>query len=273
MWLTVNRVLNAIFDLFLWPVQSFSSEWQVLVLSFPVAVLALIVFRSTSNQTSIVRTKNKISAYFLELRLYRDDIKVIVRALGRVFKHIVIYMRLAIVPMAVMIVPFALVLIQVESRFAFDSFENGDAMILGVIVDGAEPIQQRLVELSLPEELVKETPVLRVESTRELLWRLRASAPGDYQIGIEIGADRVEKRVVVGRQDISVSPKVFRANDVRTLVYPMEPALDRGAEAVTIHLDYPRSGGLAGLSTESWILFGGSLLFGFAMRGLFDVNF
>lgn len=271
----INRPVNDVFDWLLWPLQGLSTTWQVILLGLPTAVLALLVYRYASNQAAILAAKEKIAAYLLELRLYPDDLRLILRAQGQVFRHVLKYMGHALLPMTVMIVPLTLIIIQVETRYAFRGLKPGESAILSsVMLDGNWPATALKTALALPVGLFQETPVLRINSTHEVHWRLRAEQYGEYRVKIILGEKHFDRRVLVGQSNGKISPSVYRANDIRTLLYPAEPALKEEAEVVAIHLSYPRVRTVfLGLSSASWILFGASLFFGFALRRLFGVTF
>jgi hypothetical protein len=200
---------------------------------------------------------------------------LILRAQGQVFRHVLKYMGHALLPMTVMIVPLTLIIIQVETRYAFRSLKPGESAILSsVMLNGNWPATALKTALALPVGLFQETPVLRINSTHEVHWRLRAEQYGEYRVKIILGEKHFDRRVLVGQSNGKISPSVYRANDIRTLLYPAEPALKEEAEVVAIHLSYPRDRTVfLGLSSASWILFGASLFFGFALRRLFGVTF
>ncbi len=274
MWSLVNSLLNTVFDLWLLPFKGLSPTWQICAIALPVTIFALLVFRYVSDQQGIAAAKDKLKAFLLELRLFKDDLGVTFRAQGQIFRYALIYMFHALLPMSVMIVPIVLVMIQVESRYAFRSLTPGESTILTVTLNGQDPVTQLNAELSLQAGLIQETPALRINKTGEILWRIRAIRPGEYQIKLRIDGQEFEKHLAVGADSSRLSPARYQANDLNVLLYPAEPALRNEAGVSAIHLSYPRSRAVyAGLSSASWILFGASLIFGYALRGLFGVTF
>jgi len=274
-WSEVNYILGRAFDLWLWPFQDLPPTWQVCALGLPVAVFALLVFRYSSNQRAIERTKDLIKAHLLELRLYRDDVKVMMRAQLEILRHSLTYMRHALVPMAVMIVPLVLVMVQVESRYAFRALAPDESAIVTVTLDGDYgPVSELKAEISLPGGLAQETPALRIDETGDILWRVRALTPGEHPIEIRVGDSGAAGRVVVGGTGARPVPAFYRADDWRTLLYPGLPPLENDSIVSAITVSYPRKRAVfAGLSSASWILLGVSLLFGYALRGIFGVTF
>jgi hypothetical protein len=275
MWPAVNQALTAMVDTWLWPVQGLGVIWQIVALALPTTVIALLVFRFVSNQDAIRTQKDRIKAYLLELLLYKDDLRVTLSAQRHIFGHSMRYMGYALLPMAVMILPFILIMVQIESRFAFQGLEPGDSVILAVTVDKQQQrVKQTDYQLELPPGLSVETPAVRVPATGEVVWRIRADEPGDYTAIIRADDDTIEKHIMVGEQLTRLAPSVYRADDFRTLGFPAEPALAAGQPLVSISMDYPRARGeFAGLSSASWLLFLFSIVFGFALRGVLGVTF
>jgi len=272
-WSAINAGLNSVFDLLLWPLQGAPANVQIVALALPTAALAIVAYRFTSNQAGIAATKSKIAAYLLELRLFRDDLGVMLLAQGRVFRHVLAYLGHAVVPMAVVFIPIVLILIHVESRYAFRGLEAGESTILSVTLESGEATTELPVALQLPSGLVQETAALRVDSTHEIHWRIRAERSGEHRIGITVGGKEYATHVVVG-DGKAVSPYVYRANDPRSLLYPKALPLESDGAIAAIHLRYPRARDVfAGLSTASWLLFGTSLVFGFVLGRCFGVDF
>ena len=274
MWSPVNRAINGVFNVLLWPFQSLPDSLQILALAVPATIVALLAFRYTSNQAGITQAKNRIKAHLLELRLFKDDFRVSLRAQGSILRHTLRYMKYGVTPMLVMIVPFLIILIQVESRFAFRPLEPGESTILAVTADAGTPVSKLEAALSLPAGIVSETPPLRIDSSGEIYWRLKAERPGRYAMDIRIGNETVTRYAVVGPQHGRISPMLYRDSDWRTLAYPVESPMDEDAVAEAIRLDYPRGRGeFAGLSSASWLLFGLCMVLGFLLRGFFGVTF
>jgi hypothetical protein len=270
----INRTVNTIFDAWLWPFQSLSATWQIIVTAVPVTVFALLVFRFASNQEGINAVKNKIKAYLLELWLYKDDLGILFRAQGQVFRYSFIYLRYALVPLLIMIVPLALVIVQLESLYAFRGLHPGESAILAVTVAETKNLDEIDADLFLPEGLVQETPPLRIDASRQVFWRIRGETPGRHTAVIRSGELKITKQVVVGESDIRLASVIYRDGDWRMLGYPAEQPINAGAGVLAVELPYMRGRGeFAGLSSASWLLMFATLVLGFALRGFFGVTF
>jgi hypothetical protein len=270
----LNGFVNTVFDLWLSLFQSLSVTWQIIITAIPVTVFALLVFRFASNQAGIHSAKNKIKAYLLELWLFKDDLGVSFRAQGRVLAYSLIYLRHALLPLLIMIVPIGLVIVQIESLFAFRALQPGESAILTVTAGDSLDVSEIDAQLHLPDGLLQETPPLRIDDTRQIMWRIRGNASGEHEAVIGLGDNEITKRIVVGDTFGRLAPVVYASGDWRMLGYPAEPAIDSATGIIAVEMPYERDRAeFAGLSSASWLLFLATLVLGFAMRGFFGVTF
>jgi hypothetical protein len=273
MWATVNAWLNRLFDALFWPVHWLSPAWQVAVLAVPAAMLALTIYKYFSNQSAIRDAKAKIVAYLFELRLFRDELRVQIGAQGRVFLNIARYLGYSLAPMFVMLPPFLLLMIQIESRFAFRGLAPHEQALVTVTVASDQPVSRLLVSLAADAGMQVATSALRADPRGEIYWRVHAVTPGAYNLRLRVDGEEANRLV---RADASsgVMTTAYRASDVRTLLYPRETALPSQGPIAAVAIDYPRARGeWAGLSSASWLFFGLVMLYAFALRRLFNVSF
>lgn len=273
MWAAVNTGLTTVFDALFWPVQWLSPEWQVALLGLPAAVFVLLTYRAFSNQAAIRDAKVKIIAYLLELRLFRDDLGVLLAAEGRVFAYIGRYLGYSLVPMLVMLPPFLLMMIQIESRFAFRGLAQDEQALITVRYASGRPVSSLPVDIETDTGLQVATPALRADTLGEIYWRLHALASGTHELRLRVDGEQVH-RVVKADASSGVMSASYRASDVRSLLYPRETALPPDGSIVALIIDYPRArGDVAGLSSASWLFFGVVILYALALRRVFDVSF
>jgi hypothetical protein len=272
MWPAVSRVLNAPFDALFWLVHWLPPAWQVVVLAVPGALFALWIYKLVSNQQAIRDAKDKIVAYLLELRLYRDDLRVLLRAEGRVFANIGRYLGHSLLPMALMLPVFLLLLIQIESRFSFRGLAADEQALVTVGVASSQPVSRIPVTLDAEDGLRIETPALRADASGEIYWRVQAVAPGPHNLKLRVGDEQADH--VISGEGSGAMTMTYRASDMRTLLSPRAAALPSDGPVTTVSVDYPRATGeFAGLSSLSWLFFGAVMVFAFALRRLFDVSF
>ena len=274
MWYAINTALTGAFDLLLWPV-AWGPVWlQLALMAVPATAVMLLVFRYASSQAGLDGAKDEIKAYLLELWIYRDDLFVSLRAQLRLVIANLRYLGYLLPPLLIASVPILLMLVQVEARFARRSLQPGESVILSVQLDPGERASELPVELSLPRGLTRETPALRIDARHQIVWRLRADEAGEYTIGVRLGDWNLTKRVVVDDNGARLSPELRRASDPESLLYPLEPPIRVAAPVEAVTLDYPMARGeFLELSSAGWIFAGISLVFAFALRGVFGVTF
>jgi hypothetical protein len=273
MWAAVNTVLNALFDALFWPLHWLPAPWQMVVLALPAAIMALAIYKKFSNQAAIRDAKAKIIAHLLELRLFRDDLRVLLLAQGRVFGNIGRYIGHSLFPMLLMLIPFLLILVQIESRFAFRGLAPDEQAIITVSVASDQPVSRMPASLRTDKGLLVATPAMRADSRGEIYWRVHALEAGTYKLNLSVGDQRAQRAL---RADASSGTMTtsYRASDMRALLYPREMALPSQGSITALAIDYPRARGeFAGLSSMAWLFFGMVMFYGFALRRFFDVSF
>jgi len=108
---------------------------------------------------------------------------------------------------------------------------------------------------------------------KEISWRINAEETGVYDIGMQLGEKRLEKRIHVVDELVQVTPRI--ANDITTpLMFPGESTLEDAAFASAISLNYPRRDfTFFGLEIH-WLIvfFVLSVVFGFAFKNVMGVE-
>jgi hypothetical protein len=274
-----NTITSALFDPILAPFGEEHAWFDLLFWSVAGGIVALIVYKYVSNQGGIQRAKNAIKVHLMEIRLFKDDIAVVLAATAKILLKNGLYLGHNILPMLVMIVPMMTILFQLEAHYAHDPLPVGSVEPLIVKVDREVPGVPdtatglaAAVHLELPAGLSLDAPPVRT-ADGEIAWRLRAEQPGDHVVAIHVGDQVVEKRIAVGGPPRKVP--VLRTKGLEGLLYPGEPGLPAESPVYSAELPYPDrdlgwfpDGEMGVLAT----FFGLSLLSGFALKGLFGVT-
>ena len=113
----INRIFNAACDGLMAPFLSLNPWVGLSVFSLIITVVALLAFKFCSNQRDIARARGKMLARLLELRLYKDNVFGIFSTLARVLVGILVYMKAYLIPVAILIIPVSLILIQLSCWF------------------------------------------------------------------------------------------------------------------------------------------------------------
>lgn len=271
----LNAVLGTVFDLVVGPFRNMNPWIAMAVVSVLTGLLMLAVFRWTSNQDGIRRSKNAIKAHLLELRLYKDSLAQQLRSQGRILAANGRYFGHALRPMLVMMVPVLLILVQLNLRFGSRPFAPGETSILKVkLMAGHNPVETGIV-LEAPPGVAVESPPLRIEEDREIDWRLRAVAPGTHALTIRLGAEAFTKTVIVGGRGLVAIPNLKPGRSFLDRVFnPGERPVPNGSPVESVELNHPeRRLDLLGLRIH-WLVayFILSIVFGFALKGVFKVE-
>lgn len=269
-----NSIINLIFNALFFPFKSIDPVWGMIVISFITGIVMLLIFKATSDQTGIKQAKNKVKAHFLAIRLYRDDISLMFETMGNIIASNLGYMKKSLRPMLFLILPVAVIIIQLGTRYEYRPLHVGESTVISLrLHNNASLDDLRKVELHLPTGLKVATPPVRIEQLREVSWRIEAVTAGKYDVIFKFGEHAISKTVQVDDVFGKVTPKV--GNDfATTLMNPGEPSLAGSAFGASVGLHYPkREFSLFGLGLH-WLVafFVLSLIFGFAFKSFLGVE-
>lgn len=277
---TINILFNFLFDTLLLPFVGMSPIYGLIIISAITGILMLMVFRYTSDQKGIKRTKNLVKAHFLAIRLYKDDISQMVSTMKNILVSNLLYMSKSIKPMAFMLIPVGLVLIQLDSRYEHRAFRVGESAIVTILLvpdAAASSGSLRLLDdlsLQVPAGIKIETPALRIASRAEACWRIRMEQEGSYDLSVRAAGRAYGKRIEVSDELTALATKKERAGFWTTLFSPAETSLPPDAPIQSIVIGYPkRMLSLGGISLH-WLVgfFVLSLVAGFSLKGVFRVE-
>jgi len=266
--------MTAIFDILLSPFSSLSPWYGIAAVSLVTGVVMLLIFRGTSNQRAIRRAKDRIRAHLLEVRLYRDDVRVLLRAQKDILLNNLAYLGNSLVPLVVMIIPVVLILVQLNAHYGYQPLRPGESAIVAAKFARPGDLDACRLGLEVPPGLRVETPPLRIPAQSEVDWRIGAERPGRYTVRIIVGEGSVEKEVVVGDTHTRVSPERVGSGWWAVLMNPGEKPLPDTSAVCSITVGYqPASLPLLRWNIH-WLVafFVLSIAFGFALKGLFRVE-
>ena len=243
-----------------------SPLWIVTAIALVLTVPILLAVRALTDQRKVRATKNRIKGHLLELWLFRDDTRTVLRAQGRILRLNARYLLLTLKPFLVLLIPMALILIPLEGWFGFRALRPGDSATVVVTAGGLSHPDRASIGVS--DGLAVETPALRIPATREIAWRIRALRPGAHRVWIDVDGRRLEKQVTVKDGLASVSPARVSSASWETVLYPAEPPLPAGVGIERIEVDYPPASlSVLGLHMH-WLIYFvlATVVFMFALR-------
>jgi hypothetical protein len=234
----------------------------------------LVMFKYTSNQRAIKRARRQIRANLLAVRLFKESVRVGVRAQRRVFGGAMKLLLYSVVPVLAMTVPMALFIAQLAAWYQTAPLPVGEETVVTVKLGGEPGAPLPAVSLAPDSAFEVLAGPVRATSAREVCWSIRARQPGYHVLKFVVDGQEVEKELAVGRGVMRVSPiRPARGSLLEQLEYPRETAFGRDSVVQRIEIEYPtRAGRVSG--TDNWLIswFVVSCVAGFCLRGVLKVN-
>jgi len=270
----VFNVIHTVFTILFYPFDNLDPAWGMIWISLLAGILMLIAFRFTSNQEGIKKSKVKVSAYILEMRLFNHDLGKMLAALGKTLAANILYLRYMIVPIIVIIIPVIIILIEVSYRYEHRPLRPDEHVIVKAVLKPHFPAAETRVSLQVPEDIKIETPVLRIKSSNEVNWRISARKRGVYQLQFSVNGRLFEKNLHVDDELTALSTKRIGSSFYEFLLNHSETELSNDSPFVSLQIMYPdRNLSIMGLKLH-WIVwfFIFSVIFGFAFKSVFKVE-
>ncbi len=244
----INAPLRHLFDAILSPFVHMSPWVTLAPLALILAVIMLLIFKKVSNQEGIEAVKRKIHAGFFEIRLFNDDLGAIMRAQWDILRYNLRYLLLSLKPMLFMFIPILLLVAQLQFHYGYQGLTPGQNTLLTVNLTPKQSTGRDITaadepdaDLTAPAGVKVETPVLWIPSRHQLVWRLAAERPGNYDLKVKVGGETVAKSAVATTSKSLVlrSPRRPSTGFFDQLLYPAEPPVPKNGVIESIDLVYP----------------------------------
>ncbi len=197
----------------------------------------VIVFRYTSDQKAIGRAKDRLKAHLLAVRLFQDQLPVVMRAYGKILYGTGSYLRLAFTPLLIAILPITFLIVQLDRYFGWMPLQPAQTFLVEARVE--DPAALNDASLQLPPELSSSAPAVHIPRDREVVWRVVAERSGQFDIQIAARGQTVSKQVVVAPGLARVSPVRLKDNFWERMLTSSEPALADSSPVQSIAISYP----------------------------------
>jgi hypothetical protein len=277
-WL--NAIANAVGRLLFAPISVLPGWGSATIVAAVTGVALLVVFKYTSNQRAIKRTRDNIKANLLALKLFKESASVALHAQGSILAGAFWLLIYAIVPLLVMIVPVLLILGQLTLWYESRPLQVGEEtiMTLKLNCDTTSPWPE--VQLQPIDAVEVNVGPVRVLSKGEVCWNIRARHAGYHRLAFDVAGEAVNKELAVGDSFMRVSAQrpAWSWSDI--LLHPSEQPFRSYSAVQSIEIDYPeRDSWTSGVhfrifGVSSWVIywFVVSLVAGFCFRGVLSVN-
>jgi len=271
----INLAFTRIFDLLYLPFLGLAPIWAMIVVSGVTGILMLWIFGKVSDQEAIRVMRDRIRGNLLAVRLFQHDIGVSFSCQGKIIRDSFIYLKYALIPLVIMIVPVLVIMIQMNLRFSVLPVKPGEVVYVNLKARSAEAVQQGIT-LEAPAQV---TVLDRVRIPREakVVWRLRAGEPGTYRLVFRVGDEAVEKSLMVGDRWGAVSAIRTGKNVLEVSLWPGEAPLGASSQLESIEVKYSELE-LPAMPYFGWPIhwiiyfFVISLVFGFALKDVLGVE-
>lgn len=239
----VNGLLDRLFDLLFGVLRPLPLLASLAIVSLGTAVAMLLVVRATSNQRAVTAVKRQILADLFELRLFNDDLHAMWRAQLGILRHNATYLRLSLRPVLWTIVPFVLVVAQLECYFGYSGINVGQPVLMtaqwkSTGTQGRSPDLTRIMLEPGPGIRI-ETPAIWFPALQQAVWRIVAAKPGDYVVQLRVGEGTYAKTVHVSDGTARRSPVRGEPGLLSQLQFPSESPIPASAPLSSISVAYP----------------------------------
>jgi uncharacterized membrane protein (DUF106 family) len=244
----------------------------VVVLSIVIGLLMVVLFGYTSDQKAIKIAKDQLKAHLLAVRLFQDQLHVVVGSYGRILRGTGRYLRLAFMPLLYVIIPITFLIVQLDRYLGVTPVQANAPFLLTVQANSADALSS--VSLDLPPGITATAPPVHVSSEHEVVWRLAANQEGSYEIKVATGGESIIKKVRVSAELSRLSPVRFRGHFWERMFLSAESAIPDNSPIESITINYPeRTVGVAGYEMNwIWLFFILSMIAGFIFKELLGIQ-
>lgn len=252
--------------------QPYAPLLVVVVLSVVIGFLMVVVFRYTSDQKAIRGAKDRLKAHLLAVRLFQDQIQVVLISYWRIMRSTGTYLRLAFVPLLYVSIALIFLIVQADRYLGHTPFQVGQAFLVEAQLADSTVLDQ--TSLRLPAGMSLTAPAVHVPANNEIIWRVAAEHWGNHDLEIEAGNQTFSKSLEVGGGIERISPKRLRDRWWERVFVSGESALPANSPVQSIAINYPeRTINFAWLEWNwIWLFFVLSLIFGFLFKTILEIE-
>jgi uncharacterized membrane protein (DUF106 family) len=244
----------------------------VVALSLVIGLAMVVLFGYTSDQKAIKIAKDQLKAHLLAVRLFRDQLPVVMGSYGKILRGTGRYLKLAFKPLLYVIIPITVLIVQLDRCLGSTALQRNVPFLLTVRAAGNDVLNG--VSLELPAEIAMTAPPVRIAAENEIVWRLAAAADGEYEARITVGGQSVEKTIRVSSDLARVSSVRLRGRFWERIFTSGEAALPQNGPIESISINYPeRNIEIARYEINwIWLFFILSMAAGFLFKELLGIQ-
>ncbi len=244
----------------------------VVLLSIVIGLLMVVLFGYTSNQKAIKIAKDQLKAHLLAVRLFQDQLHVVMGSYGRILRGTGRYLKLAFMPLLYVIIPITLLIVQLDRYLGSTGIQTNVAFLVTVRVSNPDALND--ISLELPTEITMTAPAVHVPAAREIVWRLAPTKEGTYEVRVAAAGQNVTKTVHVSSDLARLSPVRLRGHFWERMFSSTESAIPDNSPIESVAINYPeRNIDIAGYQINwIWLFFILSMIAGFIFKELLGIQ-
>jgi hypothetical protein len=269
----LNRIVTAAFDTVLHPFGQLSPIWGLAFISVVTGVVLVWLFGKISNQQRVRILKSSMNGHLLEVWIFRDQLRNVLRAERSLFWKTGKYLLCSLPAFCVLMIPALIVMVQLQARYGCQPLHPGGHVLLKVFAQDASTDRLADLQIRTPDGLIVETPPLRISQTSEVDFRIGAERPGNYPLTLEANGISVTKSLDVGSSCCATVSAKRGGNLWDRFGHPLESNLPRGVISA-VEVAYPTATVPVGPFQVSWIwpFLLISMAVGYALKGVLRVE-
>lgn len=268
-----NDIANAVGSVLLAPVEYLPGWVSATAIAVMTGVAMLFVFKHTSNQKAIKRTRDQIKANLLAISLFNDNLRVSLRCQARLFFRALVLLSHSLLPIAVMSFPMILVLGQIALWYQARPLAVGEESIVTVHLKPGDEDGLKSIDLSPSESVKVLTGPVRVKTKDMVCWNVVPTSDGRHHLEFTVDGLVYKKEFMVGGEFKPISEIRPSRSWNTLLIHPREQPFAADSRVQSIEVTYPdRRSYVAG--TNHWIIywFVVSMIAAFVAKPFLKVN-
>ena len=207
----LNGFCNQLFNLLVAPFDGlfgYGALITITVVSLVFMPLSMLFFKYASSQKGIAAAKGKIKGHMIEIRIYQDDLFVVLKAVGKVLYYNFKYLFLNFAPFVPLSIPFVIVAAQLVVRFGFApipveerdlaALKAGEGIELEIVMAEGHEAEALDLQIVLPPTLTAASPLIPNAADGVAFMEVVATSAGGDDIELRVGDEVQKKRIVTG---------------------------------------------------------------------------
>lgn len=208
-------------------------------LSVLTGIFILLIFRFTSNRDKLDQVKNHIKADILKVWLFNHDFIVVLKTQGALFLDNLRYIRHTFPSFLIMIIPILSVLVVSSAWFDHRPLRPAETILVTLAFRSETSPDIMEIIPQFPESLRATAPPVRVESLRQISYRVQANKTGEHCIKWMVNGKNIEKKITVSNKSVPVFPLSVRSTIKNSFFHFASPSLSPEGPIESINVLYP----------------------------------